>query len=405
MALYEALLILAGVLAGGLLVWLVLGVARRSHRVSDAQLRDTFSALSAEALRTNNEAFLQQAQTALDARLREAEVDLEKRQKEIDHLVRPLSESLSKYEKELHEMEKRRVQAHGSLDAHLRELGKAQSSLQKETTTLATALRNPQVRGRWGELTLGRVVELAGMQEHCDFSTQASVTDGDGGRLRPDMIVRLPGGRRVVIDAKAPLDAYLDHVAAPTEHERDVALRAHADKIKAHMRALSAKSYWAQFKDSPEFVVMFIPGEAFFAAALEAEPGLIEEGARSNIILATPTTLISLFKAVAHGWRQEQIAEHAEMVRDLGVELHDRLRVMAGHLAKVGDHLGRTVRSYNDVIGSYESRVLVTGRKFAELGAASGSEIEPLAVVEAAPRAVPGGEPAGGDGEAPHQDG
>lgn len=371
----DATWLLVGLLAGAAIAWLL------AWRVTH-----TFRALSADALRASNEEFLRLARATLETTLKGAEGDLGKRETAIAGLVKPLQESLVKYEQALQDIEGKRQKAYGTLEESLRHLGEAQAGLQKETVALSTALRNPQARGRWGEIALRRVVELAGMTEHCDFELQTSVT-GEEGRLRPDLLVRLPGGRTVVVDAKAPLSAYLDAMGAATEEARADAIALHAQQVRGHVRLLAAKEYWAAFDGSPEFVVLFIPGEAFFAAAVEHDPELLADAARMNVVLATPMTLVALLRAVALGWRQERMSMNAEEVQRLGRDLHDRLQTFTDHLAGVGSGLGKAVESYNKALGSFESRVLVAARRFPELGVAD-APVEGPAPIDARPRAL-----------------
>lgn len=290
-------------------------------------------------------------------------------------LLEPVRESLNRFDTHVRELESSRQYAYGELRQQVRGLAESQERLRSETGRLASALRAPTVRGRWGEVQLRRVVELAGMVEHCDFLEQPTL-DGEDGRQRPDMVVTLPGGRRIVVDAKAPLHHYLEALEAEDPGERRDGLREHARQVRAHIARLSAKSYWSRFDDAPEFVVLFLPGEAFFSAALEQDPDLIEAGADDRVILATPTTLIALLRSVAFGWRQEQVADNARAVSELGRELHGRLVTLAGHLDGVGKNLDRAVRGYNDAVGSLESRVLVSARRFSELGAVGDEELE-----------------------------
>jgi len=345
------------------------------------KLTDAFQALSAQALKSNNQAFIQLARSTFETIQTQAKGDLETREQAIKGLVNPLIETLKRYETQIQEMEKNRQNAYGSLEEQLRNLANVNQQLQKETGTLANTLKGgPAVRGRWGEMTLRRVAELAGMSEHCDFTEQESF-ESDNGRQRPDMIVHLPNGRDIAVDAKAPLQAFLDAAAATTEEERAARLARHAQLVRERMKELSAKAYWDQFDPAPEIVVLFLPGESFFSAALEQDRTLLEDGMQKHVVIATPTTLIALLRAVAFGWRQEKIEQNAREISALGKELYDRVRTFLGYFENVGATLRRATENYNRAVGSLESRVLPSVRKFKELGAATGNpipEIDPV---------------------------
>ncbi|HEX9155062.1 MAG TPA: DNA recombination protein RmuC [Nitrospira sp.] len=349
------------------------------------ELAEAFQALSGEALKQNNEAFLNLAKTSFQTLQAEAKGELAQRQQAIDELVKPLSDSLHRYDEQIRQLERSRQAAYGGLDQHLKSLAESQQRLQQETGSLVNALRAPAVRGRWGEITLKRVAELAGMVAHCDFYEQESVTV-DEGRLRPDMVVQLPGGRQIIVDAKTVLAGYLEAHEATNEGERTNGLRRHAAQVRSRMDELSLKAYWSQFDQAPEFVVLFLPGEQFLGAALEQDPRLIEDGFAQGVVLATPTTLMALLRAVAYGWRQERLTEHAEEAGRLGKELYERMAVLAEHLNDVGQSLGKSVVAYNKAVGSLETRILPAARRFKELGVSSDKDIPPLGPVEVVSR-------------------
>jgi len=350
-------------------------------------LQNAFKALAADALRNNSSSFLQTAQETLKRFQSEARGDLEARQKAVADLVTPVRDSLSKVDAQIQQMEVARSEAYGDLKAQVQSLIVTQSELRSETGNLVRALRTPNVRGRWGEIQLRRVVEIAGMLPYCDFAEQETIT-GESGRLRPDLVVKLPGGKSVVVDAKTPLQAFLDAFETTDEDARRTCLANHARQVRDHINTLSGKKYWEQFEATPEFVVMFLPGETFFSAALEQDTGLIEHGVLNRVIPASPTTLIALLKAINYGWNQEKLARNAHEISVLGKELHDRLRNLAGHITAVGTGLDRAVDSYNKAIGSLENRVLLSARKFSELGASVAEDIPELEPIETTARAL-----------------
>lgn len=331
------------------------------------QLSDTFAALSSEALKSNNAEFLRLAQENLKQFHIQAEGTLSKKEQAIEHLVAPIKELLEKTRNQIREIEHERKEAYGSISKHLESLAQTQQLLHGETRNLVQALRRPEVRGQWGELTLRRLVELAGMVQYCDFYEQEH-TDTADGAIRPDMIVRMPGGREIVVDVKTPLDAYISAVEAPDDAARRQHLERHSRKVRERVQELAGKAYWSQFKRSPDFVVLFIPGEQFLGAALDHDPALLEDALRRKVILATPTSLVALLRAIAFGWNQQAITENAERIRDLGEDLYKRLTTFGEHMAKVGRHLGGSLEAYNKAVGSYERQVLTGARKFTELG-------------------------------------
>jgi len=355
-----------------------------------ADLQNAFKALAADALKSNNSSFLQIAEERLKRFQSEARGDLDARQKAVADLVTPVRESLSKVDAQIQQMEIARGEAYGDLKAQVQSLISTQKELQSETGNLVRALRTPNVRGRWGEIQLRRVVEIAGMLPYCDFAEQETIT-GESGRLRPDLVVKLPGGKHVVVDAKTPLQAFLDAFETNDEETRRTCLANHARQVRDHINTLSGKKYWEQFESTPEFVVMFLPGETFFSAALEQDTGLIEHGVLNRVIPASPTTLIALLKAINYGWNQEKLARNAQEISALGKELFKRISDIGDHFNKVGLNLGRAVEAYNSAVGSMESRVMVSARRFADLKTAPmGIEISPLDPVEKSVRVLQG---------------
>ena len=345
------------------------------------ELAEKFKALSRDALKDNNESFLELAKANLEKLQETAKGDLEVRKSAIDQLVKPLKESLDKVDGRIGELEKVRAGAYSELREQMKTLATSHVQLQAETGNLVKALRTPHVRGRWGEIQLRRVVELAGMLEYCDFVEQETVATDDG-RIRPDLIVRLPGNRTIVVDAKVPFDAFYESISTTDDEIRGARLKDHARLVRTHIGYLSRKSYWESIQPTPEFVLLFLPGETFYSAALENDPKLIEDGVGLGVIIATPTTLIALLKAVSYGWRQEQMATNAHEVSKLAKDLYDRLRTFTNYFADIGKGLERALDSYNRGVGSLEARVLVTARKFKERGAIAGEEIEIIEPVD-----------------------
>ena len=350
-----------------------------------AQLKESFQALSSEALSRNNESFLNLAKSTLEKYQEGAKGDLEKRQEAIHQTVEPVGLALKAFNERVEKIEERRTQTDASLKQQLQQLAESQVQLSRTTGSLVQALRAPQVRGQWGEMQLRRTVEMAGMINRVDFLEQASVDSADGQRQRPDMLINLPNGRQVVVDSKVPLAAYLDALQSDNPDVQKERMIAHARHIRDHIKGLSAKSYWTQFDNAPEFVVLFIPNETIFSAALEQDPMLIEQGVNNKVIIATPTTLIALLKAIAFGWQQEAIAREAKEIAALGKELYERIGVVTGHFAKLGKSLDQTVGHYNKAISSVESRLLVTARKFEALDSAAPDPLPEPAAIEKQP--------------------
>jgi len=361
---------------------------------AETSMKDAFQALSMDALDKSRAAFLDQAQATFGQFRESALRDFAAKETTFAQLVTPIRESLSKFEAQVHEIEKKRGEAYAGLSEQFASFKEGQALLRGETERLVTALRAPSVRGRWGEFQLRRVVEMAGMVQHCDFVEQSTI-QGDDSRLRPDLIIHLPGGKTVVVDAKVPLAAYLDAKDARDENARRDFIQQHAKQVRKHVSELSDKSYSDQLPTSPDFVVMYVPIESAFADAVQADPRLLDDAVDGNVIPAGPMTLLSLLKGAAYGWRQERIAESAEQISELGRELYNRIGVMANHLGLVGEALGKATLAYNKAVGSMESRVLVQARRFKELGAATGEDIPEVETVSVAPRqlAIPGLEP------------
>jgi DNA recombination protein RmuC len=364
-------------------------IADQRRLLDDAQERmgDTFQALAAQALQNSAEGFLTLASEKLGAVRQQAAGDLAARQAAIEGIVKPVKESIDRVDQQIKVIERDRSHAYGALAEQVRAMSATQEKLKTETGNLVNALRAPAVRGRWGEIQLRRAVELAGMLEHCDFDQQATAVTDDG-RLRPDLVVRMPSGRNLVVDAKAPLGAYLEALEAPTDDARAACLGRHAAQVRSHVLKLAAKSYWEQFSVTPEYVVLFLPGESFYSAALEQIPTLIEEAVARRVLLATPTTLIGLLQAVHYGWRQEAIAENAQEVSRVGRQLHERVATLVEHFTSLGNSLGQSVKHFNTAMASFEGRVLVSARRLEELDAKGKKEIPARPQIDARPRAL-----------------
>lgn len=403
---------LVGLLIGALIAWLIARSRQRkllheveiletrikaqdtlqlerdaAFEVATTRLATAFSDMSSQSLKSNSETFLRLAEQNLGAQQEKANRALGEREQAVENLVKPIREALQQSQQQISELEKARSEAYGSIKSQLETMQIDQKSLTQETHNLVKALRRPEVRGRWGEITLRRLVELAGMVEHCDFQEQVH-TSGDEKIIRPDMIVRMPDQRELVVDVKTPLDAYLEAIEAKDDVQRDLGLKRHARNVREHIRRLASKAYWEQFDKSPEFVILFIPGDQFLSAALNEDPELIETALSQQIILATPTSFVALLKAVAYGWRQLVLADNAEEIRKLAVDLYGRLTAFVGHMNKVGKQLSSSVDNYNRAVGSLERKVLPGARKFVELGIRPKKEIEPVEPLEALPRSL-----------------
>lgn len=350
-----------------------------------ADLENNFRLVAGEALQRNNQAFLDLATQNLSRFQSEAKGELDKKQQAFAEMVKPIGEALKRTEEQIREIEKDRKESFGSIASHLKLMAEGQQQLQAETRNLVTALRRPEVRGRWGEMVLKRVVELAGMIDRCDFVEQPK-TDDEESRLRPDMVVHLAENRTLIVDAKTPLDSYLSAIEANSSADRDNHLASHARKVRERIKELAAKRYWNQFKSAPDFVIMFIPGDQYLTAALDKDPELQEQALRDKVLITTPTTLMGLLKIVAYGWRQIALAENAEQIRELGSALHQRLATFAEHMDKVGSSLNKSMQSYNDAVGSLERQVLPGARRFTELGVQAKKDMPVLEPIETAAR-------------------
>ena len=404
--------LVAGLLLGGLVTWLLVRarqgrlretVATLSDRIKDqdalqaerdaafeaasSRLARAFSDLSNQSLKSNSEHFLRLAEQNLGAQHERAKRELGDREQAVENLVKPIKDALQQSQAQIAALEKSRSEAYGGIKSQLEAMQTSQQSLTRETQNLVKALRRPEVRGRWGEMTLRRLVELAGMVEHCDFQEQVHASN-DEKTVRPDMIVRMPDNRELVVDVKTPLDAYLEAIEAKDDAQHKLALEKHARNVRGHIRKLAAKTYWEQFSKSPDFVILFIPGDQFLSAALNEDPNLIEYALSEQIILATPTSFVALLKAVAFGWRQMSLADNAEEIRRLAKDLYGRLAVFVGHMNKVGKQLASSVENYNRAVGSLERKVLPGARKFVELGIRPKKEIEQVEPLESLPRSM-----------------
>jgi len=365
------------------------GLEEQKRLLEEAKVRltEAFRALAADTLKSSNEDFLRLAEQRFKTLTQEAAGELEARKTAVGALVQPLQQALDAYQQEARALEEKRLREISGVGRQLTEVAQAQTALQRETSNLVNALRAPQVRGRWGEIALRKTAELAGMTKHCDFSEQESVQT-EGGRLRPDMVVHLPAKRDIVVDAKVALNGYLEALEAANPEQREAALTRHAQQVRMHVRRLASKEYWNQFPQAPDFVVLFIPGEAFFAAAMERDPDLLQDALSSQVLIATPTTFIGLLLTAAYGWRQEQVAENAQRISELGRQVHERLAILIEHFAGVGKSLEKSVEAYNRAVGSLETRVLPAARRFPELDSGSGKPIPGLDPIVQTPRVL-----------------
>jgi DNA recombination protein RmuC len=395
----------AGLLLGALVTWLIGRQRRRdleeriqsqdalarerdvAFEAANAQITRAFSELANQSLKANSETFLKLAEQNLGTQQERAKRELSEREKAVEALVKPIRDALEASKKQMDDLENSRREAYGGIKAQLEEMRTGQKSLQQETHNLVNALRRPEVRGRWGEITLRRLVELAGMVEHCDFQEQVH-TASEGQAIRPDMVINLPEGRQLVVDVKTPLDAYLEAAEAANDEQRNSALARHARNVHAHIRMLASKAYWEQFEDSPDYVILFIPGDQFLSAALNEKPDLLEFALSKQIILATPTSLVALLKGIAYSWRQLALADNAREIRGLAEDLYSRLGVFVGHMNMMGRQLARSVDHYNKAVGSLERSVLPGARKFVELGVHENKSIEKLETLDPVPRTM-----------------
>ncbi|MDE0789744.1 MAG: DNA recombination protein RmuC [Woeseiaceae bacterium] len=384
-----------GMLLGIFVMWIIgrtrqqrtLDEREAAFELANAKLTETFAELSNRSLQANSDTFLKLAEQNLNTQQEKAKRELSEREKAVESMVKPISDALEASQKQIADLEKSRSEAYGGIKSQLEEMQLNQKSLRQETQNLVNALRRPEVRGRWGEITLRRLVEIAGMVEHCDFAEQVH-TETDGQIIRPDMVVRMPDHRELVVDVKTPLDAYLSSIEAKDDVQRQLNLKRHAKNVRAHIRMLASKAYWNQFDESPDFVILFIPGDQFLSAALNEEPDLIEYALSQQIILATPTSFVALLKAVAYGWRQLALADNAKEIRILAEDLYARLATYVSHMNKVGRQLASSVENYNKAVGSLERSVLPGARKFVELGVHPKKEVEKLDSIEAVPRTM-----------------